>query len=125
MIQGIGIDIVEIDRIKRIVENCGEGFLGFTFTLLEIDEYKRKNCSVRQLAGKFAIKEAVLKAFNIGWQKGIKWKDIEVKNSNYKSPMVNLYGRIKFIADELCIKNIFPSISYCKVYAVGLVIIER
>lgn len=123
MIQGVGIDIVEIDRIKRIIENCGEGFLRFTFTLLEIDEYKRKNCSVRQLAGKFAIKEAVLKAIGISWQKGIKFKDIEVKDSH--NPTVNLYGKVKFIADELCIKNISATISYCKKYAVGVAIIER
>lgn len=95
MVLGIGIDIIEIDRIRQSVDRFGDMFLNKVFTPLEIEYSLSKKNKYQHLAARFAAKEAVAKALADGWSKGFNWKDIEVFNEESGKPSVNLYGALK------------------------------
>ncbi|MEO0144782.1 MAG: holo-ACP synthase [candidate division WOR-3 bacterium] len=116
----VGIDIVEIERIKNLYEKFGERFLKRVFTDNEINYcFSRKNV-FHSLAGRFAIKEAVLKALGIGMTSGFSFKDIEVINVNKGKPVVILNGKLKELLNN---REIEISISHSEHYAVGICII--
>lgn len=118
MVIGIGNDLIEIDRVKRACEK--EAFLMRFFTEKEIELYHRKNTS---LAGNFAVKEAVAKAFGTGFR-GFEVKDIEVLRDDLGKPYVNLYGGAKEMFDRLHGQKIFVSITNTKDYAAAMAVLE-
>ena len=78
MILGIGVDTVDMDRVKRLVKEYGQRFLDRVFTEGEIEYALRSDVRLHErLAGRFAIKEAVMKALGTGKSGGILWKDVE------------------------------------------------
>ncbi|MEI7812724.1 MAG: holo-ACP synthase [Ignavibacteria bacterium] len=95
MILGIGIDIIEIDRIKRSVESFGDKFLNKVFTNVELEYCLGKRNVHQHLAARFAAKEAVAKALSEGWNGGFNWKDIEIYNELSGKPSVKLYGKLE------------------------------
>lgn len=95
MVLGIGIDIIEIERIQKSVERFGDRFLEKVFTSSEIEYCCSKKNMHQHLAARFAAKEAVAKALSDAWDGGFKWKDIEVYNELSGKPSVNLYGGLK------------------------------
>src|SRR5450432_2715544 len=102
MLIGHGIDIVQTDRIRRMVEAHGEHFLGRVFTSAErayADRSKKRR--FEHLAGRFAAKEAVLKALGTGWRGGIAWTDVEIVNEASGRPGVHLMGECAVIAAGL------------------------
>lgn len=118
---GIGIDIIEVMRIKSAIEK-NKAFIHRIFCAEEIKFSERGVFRYEELAGRFAVKEAVLKALKIGWRQGIGFKDIAVLNEKSGAPYVILNGRAKEICDNLEIKKIFVSISHTKTLAIGLAI---
>ncbi len=115
----IGIDIVNIDRIKKLYEKYGEKFLKKVFTDEEIKySFERKNF-INHLAGRFAAKEAFLKAIGKRYSKGISLKDIEVKREK-GPPHLNLYRKAKEIAKD---KKIAISITHDRDYSICVCII--
>lgn len=105
MVIGIGIDIIEIERIQKSVEKFGDLFLNKVFTPLELEYSTSKANKYQHLAARFAAKEAVAKALASGWDKGFKWKDIEVYNERNGMPSVNLYGELKsFLGSDKALK---------------------
>jgi holo-[acyl-carrier protein] synthase len=118
---GIGIDIVEVARIKHAVENK-KRFLGRIYSDKEVKLSERGKFRFEELAGRFAVKEAVLKAIKTGWRRGVQFKDIVVLNERSGAPYVLLRGKAKEIADVLGIEHIHISISHTKEMAVGLAI---
>lgn len=116
MIIGTGIDIIEISRIAQAISRWGDGFLHHIFTDEEI-QYSQKNRFPNQhFAGRFAAKEAVLKAF--GKNSHISWKDIEIINDEDGKPLCR-YKDKKFKS------QILISISHSEHYAVASAIIEK
>ncbi|WP_240841524.1 holo-ACP synthase [Acidaminobacter sp. JC074] len=113
---GIGIDIIEIDRIKRAIEKQS-GFLDKLFTEYEQNYYINKGEKAETIAGFFAAKEAVSKVLGTGVR--YSWKDIEIKHTEFGAPFVVLHGQAKSIADEAEIGKVLVSISHCKTYAVA------
>jgi len=113
----IGVDIVEIGRIKEAVESWGEKFLRRVYTESELAVYRNKPPS---LAARFACKEAVMKLLGTG-RMGINWQEIETLSHTSGQPRVNLYGRAQAKADELGIKAIAVSLSHSKEYAIAYV----
>ena len=117
-ILGHGIDIVETDRIRRLVEEHGQHFLDRCFTKGEQDY-----CSAspkryyEHLAGRFAAKEAVLKVLGTGWRGKIQWVDIEVLKEPSGQPRIRLCGECARIAEELGIVNWHISISHIETHA--------
>ncbi|MGB9720583.1 MAG: holo-ACP synthase [bacterium] len=119
---GIGIDIIEVVRIKSAIEKHTT-FISKIFCPEEIRFSDRGVFRYEELAGRFAVKEAVLKAMKTGWRQGISYKDIVVLNEKSGAPYVVLSGRAKEICNNLKINKIFISISHTKDLAIGLAII--
>lgn len=117
MIEGSGIDLVEISRIKKAIEKWGEGFLGHVFTKGEIEYAQKRRFSFEHLAARFATKEAVLKAFGDG--KWIDWKNIEIFNTATGGPGVKLHGYLEKIRKKRNISEIVVSMSHTKDYALA------
>ncbi|GGX69871.1 holo-ACP synthase [Saccharospirillum salsuginis] len=93
MAQGIGTDIVEIERIARVLERQGDRFLNRILTPAERDEYQRRNRPVKFLANRFAGKEAVAKALGCGIADGVTFHCIEILPNAQGAPEVVLTDR--------------------------------
>jgi len=116
MIKGIGIDIIEIDRIKDAISTHGDKFLSRIFTAKEISYCSiRKKLKFPELAVRFAAKEAYSKAIGTGI-KGIRFKEIEVVNNKNGKPHIALSGKVD--------SKVHLSLSHSENYAVASVVIE-
>ena len=113
--QHIGIDIVEISRIRKAVAERGDGFLKRVYTPEEVKLYKNK---IPSLAARFSGKEAVIKTLGIT-DKGIGLSDIEILSDEFGRPTISLYGKALKHALELGIKEITISLSHSRSYAVA------
>ena len=123
---GHGIDIIEIPRFKRILDGQQQKFETQYFTVMECEIADRAGVNrVQCLAGRFAGKEAVLKALGTGWSHGIKWTDVEIGKLPTGGPFVILYEQAAIIADQLGITEWMISISHQESYAVASVIALR
>jgi holo-[acyl-carrier protein] synthase len=123
-IVGIGIDLVEVERIKRAVMTK-RTFLKRIYVQDEIKQSDRGVLRFEELAGRFAVKEALLKAIKTGWRRGVKFNEIIVLNEKSGAPYVTLTGKAKEVADSLGIKKIFVSISHTKELAMGMVVASK
>ena len=122
MIIGIGTDIIEIQRIEKVIQKTPR-FYKTVFTQEERAYYEAGHKKVESLAGAFAAKEAVSKALGTGFRE-FSPCDIEVVRNELGRPGVRLLGGAQEIAQQLGIKQIHLSISHCQTYAVAYVIIE-
>ena len=101
MVLGVGIDIIEIERIQRSIEKFDELFLNKIFTETELEYCLSKRNKYQHFAARFAAKEAIAKAIATGWSEGFRWKDIEIYNEPNGRPQVNLFGNLKkFLGDD-------------------------
>ena len=116
MIKGIGVDIVEVARIKESLSK--EVFMKRVFTPGEIDYCQNKANAHIHFAGRFAAKEAILKALGTGLS-GLKWTDIEVLPDKIGVPLVYLGITASRIAEKQGITEVLVSISHCDNYAVA------
>ena len=114
-----GIDIVDCGRLAAIVERHGDRFLRRIFTPGELAYCRGRKREVEHLAGRFAAKEAVLKALGTGWRNGINWTDVEVVNAPSGQPGIRLAGRCREVADELGIARVLISLSHIETHAVA------
>jgi len=114
---GIGTDIIECLRIAKMIERHGELFLTRVYTSHEIEYCTARKASTQHYAGRFAAKEAVLKALGTGWTRGIHWRDIEVKNEMGGKPGIILGGAASELAGKLGIAEMLISISHCRTHA--------
>jgi len=115
----IGTDIVKISRIKKLVERENGNALSFILTANE----RALKKSIHSIAGIFAAKEALLKAFGIGFSKGIgRLLEIEVNYDQYGKPFIITSGIVKEIQDKKKINTIEISISHDGDYSVAFVI---
>jgi len=120
MIKGIGIDIIDIKRIKRIMEQYGERFFNRILTEKEIEYCKSfKAKSELHFAGRFTAKEAYSKSIGTGISKDFGWKDIEILNDNRGKPYIH-----HTIDNEYSKLNFNVSISHTDDYACAVVICE-
>lgn len=121
MIQGLGVDIIEIARVQKGIEAWGAAFLNKIFTDVEIRYCSSKKDPYQHFAARFAAKEAVSKALATGWRGGFRWKDVEVVNSPSGEPRIVLYRRV---AELLSTSKVFLSLSHSKSYVVACAVIE-
>ncbi len=122
MVLGIGIDIIEIDRINNIIENKPK-FINRFFTIKESLYFESRKNNSQIIAGNFAAKEAFVKAFGTGIR-NLSLKEIEVLRDKLGKPYINLYGNALKISREKGINSIHISISHSRLYAVANVIVE-
>ena len=118
---GTGIDLVEIPRFRTSIAN--EDFLKRCFCNSEI-EYYRKSKKITYLAGRFAAKEAVVKALGTGLIHGLSFTDIEIVSLPSGAPSIVLRDETLELACTLGIKKWFVSISHTENYATAIVIAE-
>jgi holo-[acyl-carrier protein] synthase len=123
MIIGIGIDIIEIDRIKKSVDTFGEHFLNKVYTKSELDYCLAKYNKYQHLAARFAAKEAIYKAVSSGWEKEVTWKNIEIKNESNGLPVVRFLGELsQFIGED---KEVKISLSHSDNYVTAVAIVYK
>ena len=123
MVIGIGIDIIEIERIQESVDKFGDRFLNKIFTPLELDYCLSKPNKYQHLAARFAAKEAVSKALTTGWSKEFSWQNIEIFNEPSGYPIVNLKGGLNdFLTPD---KELKISMSHSRDYVTCVAIIYK
>jgi holo-[acyl-carrier protein] synthase len=123
-ILGTGTDIVECLRIAQMIERHGELFLTRVYTDHEIDYCTARRAATQHYAGRWAAKEAVLKALGTGWRRGISWRDIEIRNDRNGAPAVQLSGGARDVMEQAGIHRFHVSISHCRSHAVAYVLAE-
>jgi holo-[acyl-carrier protein] synthase len=114
---GIGTDIIECLRIATMIEKHGELFLTRVYTPHEIEYCSARRAATQHYAGRFAAKEAVLKALGTGWTRGIQWRDIEVRNDLGGKPSIALNGGAYEYSTQHGIDEVLITISHCRNYA--------
>ena len=126
MIHGIGIDIIDINRIRKVIKKYGNRFTKRCFSIYEIERSEKRLNSTESYAKRYAAKEACAKALGTGLARGVFWKDIEVENDLYGKPYIKLHGRAEKIFKSINKKSnthIEVSLSDEKNYAIANVII--
>ncbi len=124
MIFGVGIDNIEVERIKKQIDGSTK-FKEKIFTSKEIEYCESKTNYAESFAARFAAKEAFLKAIGTGWSDGLQFKDIEILNDFNGRPMVHLYGKAKKIILDNELKNIHVSLTHLKEIASAIIILEK
>ena len=125
VIIGMGVDLAEVGRIEKAIERHGEAFLRRVFTVAEREYCDRFRNRFERYAGRFAAKEAAMKALGTGWRRGVRWVDFEVVREKGGRPTIRLDGEARKIAEELGVKRIALSITHTEMQALAQVIFEN
>lgn len=127
MVIGVGIDMVEVERIRKALEDpqIGKRFRERVFTAKEI-EYceKRGRGGYESYAGRFAAKEAVMKALGRGWGAKVRWLDIEVARARSGKPEIVLHDKTAELARRLGIHSWSLSISHTSQHGLAYVVAQ-
>jgi holo-[acyl-carrier protein] synthase len=117
----VGVDIIEIERIKQVLQRHGEHFLRRVYTEAEIAYCRGR---VPELAARFAAKEAMSKALGTGivGRGGIFWREVEVLPDARGKPLIHLHGQAQDRAQSLGLKKFAISLSHSREYAVAFVV---
>ncbi len=124
MIVGTGIDIAEVPRIAASIERFGRRFLERVFTPDEIRYCESKANKAERYAGRFAAKEAAMKAIGTGWNRGVTWQDVEVKRVPGSRPTILFHGKAAEVFDKLGAARAHLSITHTQESAMAQVILE-
>ncbi len=125
MIVGIGIDIVEIKRLRATLERQRDRFLRRVFTSAEREYCDAHRDPVPHYAVRFAAKEALFKAIGTGWAKGVSWLDVEVVRGREGPPTIALSGEAKKVSDLMAVQSLLVSLSHSVESAAAIVILEK
>ena len=124
MIVGTGVDLAEVARIRQAIERYGRRFVERVFTPAEIAYVEHKANRYERYAGRFAAKEAGMKAIGTGWKRGVRWQDFEVANLPSGQPTLRLHGEAARIAERLGVKSIALSLTHTAELGMAHVILE-
>lgn len=125
MIVGIGLDIVEVDRIRDIHTRHPDRFVQRILTEAEQKYVLRHKDPGERLSGRWAAKEAAMKALGTGLSSGIRWRDVEILPDELGKPCLHLHGKAKERADALGAQQAHVTITHSQNLAVAQVILER
>lgn len=121
---GLGIDLVEVARIRDLLTKHGERFKERTFTTGEIAYCDSCADPAMHYAARFAAKEAAAKAIGTGlWAEGVDWKDIEITRETSGKPTLHLHGGAKLHADQQGVTNFMVSLTHTRELAQAQVIL--
>lgn len=124
MIVGLGVDIAEVARVKAAIERHGETFLRRLYTPKEREYCERFKNKYERYAGRFAAKEAAMKALGTGWSRGVRWVDVEIVREKGGRPTLKLAGEAGNVAKRMGVRNIALSITHTADQAFAQVIFE-
>jgi holo-[acyl-carrier protein] synthase len=122
MILGVGIDLCEVDRIRRLLEKDSERFVRRVYRAGEVAYCRDKRHPEIHFAARFAAKEAFLKALGRGWRLG--WTQLEVVRSESGKPELALSGRAAEVADRRRVARIHLTLTHTAATAAAVVILE-
>jgi holo-[acyl-carrier protein] synthase len=120
----MGVDIAEVERIQGAIERHGEVFLRRVYTTRERAYCERFKNKYERYAGRFAAKEAAMKALGTGWRRGVRWVDLEVVREAGGRPTLAIMGEAAKIAKHLGVKSVALSITHTDSQALAQVIFE-
>jgi holo-[acyl-carrier protein] synthase len=123
MIKGIGVDMVEISRVRKLIEQ-DLGFAERIFTAKEIAYCESKFSKAQHYAARFTAKEAFFKALGTGFRDGMGWQDVEVENDSLGKPQLRLAAVALAQFKKRKLKRALLSLSHTRDMAVALVVIE-
>jgi holo-[acyl-carrier protein] synthase len=124
MIYGIGTDIIEVGRIKMVMEK-DIGFREKIFTPGEIAYCETMKNKYQNYAARFSAKEAFMKAIGTGWRFGIRFKDIDIYHDEFGKPLIRLTGKAEELAHKERISKIHVSLSHIKEMVTAIVVVEN
>jgi holo-[acyl-carrier protein] synthase len=124
MIIGTGVDVVEIERFRGVMERLKDRFIFRVFTPEEQQFCKGHRDPVPHFAVRFAAKEALFKALGTGWAKGVTWLDAEVLRERQDAPTMTLHGEARRLSVAKGAHKVHLSLSHSDNWAVAMVILE-
>jgi holo-[acyl-carrier protein] synthase len=124
MILGTGIDLAEVARIREAIGRHGDRFVRRIYTVAEIAYVESKANRFERYAGRFAAKEAGMKAIGTGWKRGVRWQDFEVFNLPSGRPTLRLHGESARIAEKMGVTTVSLSITHTAELGMAHVILE-
>jgi holo-[acyl-carrier protein] synthase len=124
MITGIGIDVVQNDRIRDSIQRFGDRFLNRIYTQGEIDYCSKCSQPEIHYAARFAAKEAAFKALGTGWAGGVKWKDVEIERLPSGKPELHLHGEALNRATWAGAQRFYVSLTHDQLVSCAVVILE-
>jgi len=124
MITGIGIDLIEIERMAVKISKK-KGFRELVFSRKEIAYCEKKTNKYEHYAARFAVKEAFFKAIGTGWKNGTNFNEIEINNNEDGKPEISFLGKTAASIAEMKLGKIFISLTHLKTMASAVVIIEN
>ncbi|MEO9594537.1 MAG: holo-ACP synthase [Roseobacter sp.] len=110
---GLGIDTVSVQRIEKMIVQYGDRFIDRVFTETEKSYCGAYKESSERFAGRWAAKEAVVKALGVGLAQGVCWKEIEIDARSHGAPKVRLTGMAEQVCMQLDVSQVLVSISHC------------
>lgn len=119
---GIGSDITECLRIARMIERHGEQFINRVYTPAEVRYCQSRKQATQHFTARWAAKEAVLQALGTGWVRGVGFQDVEIRNEPGGRPVVAVRGGAKDLVEQLGIREVLVTISYCRTHATAYAI---
>lgn len=125
MILGIGVDIIEISRLRHALERSKDRFLQRVFTPEEQQFCAGHRDPAPHYAARFAAKEALFKALGTGWAQGVTWLDAEVRREHLGAPVLVLHGEAQRLSASMGADKVHLSLSHSDQAAIALVILER
>jgi len=123
MITGLGIDLIEVERVAVKISKEA-GFRELVFSTKEIAYCEKKTNKFEHYAARFAAKEAFFKAIGTGWRKDTAFNEIEITNNTDGKPEIFFLGKTAATIAEMTLGKIFVSLSHVKTMAIAMVIIE-
>jgi len=124
MITGIGIDVIQNERIRNSIQRFGDRFLNRIYTEGEMEYCKKCANPEIHYAARFAAKEAAFKALGTGWAAGVKWKDIEIERLPSGKPELHLHGEALLRAKSTGTQRFFVSLTHDQLVSCAVVILE-
>ncbi len=124
MIIGTGVDVVDISRIRKILERLNDRFVFRVFTSAEQQFCNQHRDPIPHYAARFAAKEALFKAIGTGWAKGVTWQDVEVLRERQEAPALKLHGEARRLSELMGVHKVHVSLSHSDQWAVAMVILE-
>ena len=125
MIVGIGVDVVDIARVRKALARTGERFVRRVYTEAEAEYCRRHRDPNPHFAVRFAAKEALFKALGTGWAEGVQWRDVEVVRTRGGPPKLVLRGEAERHSLALGTRAVHCTLSHSEQTAVAVVILEK
>ena len=122
---GTGVDIVEIERIRKLIEKQKDRFINRVFTQEEQRFCKKFRDPAPGFSARFAAKEALFKALGTGWAKGVSWLNVEVQRQDRQAPVMVLHGEAEAHSIRMGVERVHLSLSHSDQWAVAMVILEN